>query len=249
MEKDIECGHPLTNSLRKFRKKEASQTAHAQTVVTAPPSGPSEKRSILDFTSESYLSQNQQPAAPSTGKNKDEKTIKLHKLTDQLVSKKTQEEFKSNVSTNTILEKTPHSFPEPRPQNDLKPSDFSIENILKGTPQNNDQELSDSSENTFEMIRNPYSMKKVASNSSEFCHLGVNEKQNGKNFTNTIHYTYSSDPNDPNGEKIKSFIKLENNKMGLNLQPLKRTKCFETLIEKQNSQLTIKNEKENLICI
>ena len=246
MEKDIECGHPL-NSLRKFRKKEASQTAHAQTVVTAPPSGPSEKRSILDFTSESYLSQNQQPAAPSTGKNKDEKTIKLHKLTDQLVSKKTQEEFKSNVSTNTILEKTPHSFPEPRPQNDLKPSDFSIENILKGTPQNNDQELSDSSENTFEMIRNPYSMKKVASNSAEFCHLGVNEKQNGKNFTNTIHYTYSSDPNDPNGEKIKSFIKLENNKMGLNLQPLKRTKCFETLIEKQNSQLTIKNEKENYI--
>ena len=243
MEKEDTCCHTL-NNLRKVRK---SQTAQAQTEMTAPPSGPS--RSILDFTSESYHDQNSSTpssgppksilnfkvpnheicnSSPLPGRSKEEKTLKLHKVTDQLlVTKKNQEEFRSNFSIKNILKKPPLNF--------------SIEKILEKTP-----ELSDSSEQSFELTKSPYSMKKVASNSSEFRHSGINKDQNGKNYDNIIHGTYSSNHNDINDEKLKSCIKLKGKeKRVLDLQSLKNKKSFVTTkeIENPRSTINLKNKK------
>ena len=248
MEVQDECCYTLTKS-RGLRKSQppvniTTQAMYEHNPAQTPPGG--SQRSILDFTSKSYqIDQNSEMnKSPLPGE-------KLSKVINALLESKGQEEPESSstLSINEI----------PLLEADYyinAASSLSFNKSHRESHNHNvDHDLSSEassqanlSDDSFEILnshsdeRNPYSLKEVATNSVEFSHLGINEShsQNGKNHEDKIHSTYLSCPNDPNGEKLKAYIKLRKEQMTLNIQPLEISKSFEKINEIKNSQLTEK---------
>ena len=269
MEEQDECCHAL-NNLRRIRKMRpslstATQAAQAQAATLAPPGEPT--RNILDYTSESYNNEQNYEMHPSFFPSSSKY---------QKPSENSAQEQPFNITKGKKLEKVIDSLLNAkRDEKSKSSSPFSIDHILRNKPtdlhispvctqtqgQNHEMESNRSSEasslanlsdNSFKILhchsdeRTPLSMKKAASNSLEFRHLGTNEShsQNGKNYDSQMHCIYSSSPNDPYGNQLRSFIELKKKEMTLDIQQLAVSNSFEKINEMENSQLSETFEKQ-----
>ena len=229
MEKQDKCCHSLTylQRLRMLQTplKSNRHAVHAQTLTPTPPIDL--QKSIPNFTSGSYNidQSSEMKDAPLPGKE-------LNQVINALLETNSQEKpiSSSTLSINKNPLQEAHKYVKSQ-------SDFSMDKILRKS-QNHRMEHNlssgassqdDLSDNSFEILtshfdeRTPYSLKKVASSSVEINHLGINNNhyQNDRSLDNEIHDTYSSCPNNPNDEALKSYIKSREEQMTIDIQPLK----------------------------
>ena len=226
--------------------------------LQAPPSGPQINENYN--VSHTQVVDRNSPLLPCSSKNN--KKLNLHKVTDSLLNKTIQKEIKiSDFSIDTILQKT-QKFPGTHTQvfsherskspTDLQPQSPDSQNFnhIRGSPHDQDREFSDTSERSFEIIKHPYYMKKMAANTAitskekhqdpESHHLKTNKDQNGKDQT----HIYISDPSNTNDKQLGSFRNLKD-QMTLDIQSLLYEESFKKLKEKTNSQLTKNIENSN----